>query len=438
MIRSLRNNFIRVMILALLIVMILLIGIINVVYVMNIYHQTYDTIDFVKENHDHFQRPGDMMGPESRNSPGEEPQNFDDTEDPFDDWYDDNDLGLNPQDDNHVTPDTKFETSYFIVNLDSSKNISAIDHGYIASVSEEDISEYAEEILASGKEQGRIDYFLYKVCDNDDGTSSIVAVSCYQQFRQARNLFSISILAGILYMAAVFALVWFMSKRITRPVEESYQKQRQFITDAGHELKTPITIIKANTEVLEMQAGKNQWIDSIKNQTSRLTDLVQSLLELSKLNEKDVADISTEFDLSKTILDAAETFRVPIEAEGKALVTNIQEGILFRGSRDELYRLTTLLMDNALKYSNDRLPIQVDLKKQHHITFSVSNSCDHIDSEKVSKLFERFYRADESRSRKTGGSGIGLSVAQAIVERHKGTISANTDDEQSICFAVVF
>lgn len=432
MIRSLRKNFIRVMMLALLIVMILLIGIINVAYRMNIYQQTYDTIEFVRENHSRFQRPDDMMVSGNMMDPGSVPPEPDDMDD--DGVF----LGLQPQGGNHVTADTKYETSYFIVELDSSKTISSIDHSYIASVSEDDISEYAEEILASEKEQGRIDYFLYKIYDNDDDTSSIVAVSCYQQFRQARILFSISILAGLLYMAAVFALVWFMSKRITRPVEETYQKQRQFITDAGHELKTPITIIKANTEVLEMQNGKNQWIDSIKNQTSRLTGLVQSLLELSKLNEKDVADISTEFDLSKTILEAAESFRVPIETEGKTLVTNIQEGIRFRGSRDELYRLTTLLLDNALKYSNSRLSIQVDLEKHHHITLSVSNSCDYIDAEKVSKLFERFYRADESRSRKTGGSGIGLSVAQAIVERHNGTITASTDDEQSICFTAVF
>ena len=422
------------MLLALLVVMILLIGIINVVYTANIYHQTYDTIEFVKENHARFQRPNNMM-PENMIAPEMELEEPDDL---YDDWDDENIMNFRPQDGNHLTPDTKYETSFFIVNLDASKSITSIDHSYIASVSEEDISEYAEEILKTKKDHGRIDYFLYKLCDNDDDTFSIVAVSCYQQFRQARNLLTISILAGLLYMAAVFALVWFMSKRITRPVEESYQKQRQFITDAGHELKTPITIIKANTEVLEMQSGKSQWTDSIKNQTSRLTELVQSLLELSKLNEKDVADISTEFDLSKTIRDAAESFRVPVESEGKVLITDIQDGLRFRGSKEELYRLTTLLLDNALKYSNDRLPIRVELKKHHHISMTVSNSCDHIDAEKVDKLFERFYRADESRSRKTGGTGIGLSVAQAIVERHKGTITASTEDEKSICFTAVF
>ena len=129
-----------------------------------------------------------------------------------------------------LTPDTRYETSFFVVSLDADGSVTEMDHSYIASVSEEDIDAYAKEILASGKEQGRADYFMYKVFDSDDGTSKIVAVSCYQQLRQFRLLLSICILAGFLYMAAVFALVWLMSRRITKPVEESIQKQRQFIT----------------------------------------------------------------------------------------------------------------------------------------------------------------------------------------------------------------
>jgi signal transduction histidine kinase len=279
---------------------------------------------------------------------------------------------------------------------------------------------------------------MYKVFDSDDGTSKIVAVSCYQQLRQFRLLLSICILAGFLYMAAVFALVWLMSRRITKPVEESIQKQRQFITDAGHELKTPITIIKANNEVLQMQNGSNQWTQSIENQTRRLSSLVQSLLELSRLNEKDIVDISEEFDLSKTVSEAVESFRVPIESDGKVLETAIEEGIRFKGSKDEMYRLVSLLMDNARKYSTDREPVRVTLNKHHRITLTVSNSCEHIEQEKLDRLFERFYRTDESRSRKTGGNGIGLSVVQAIVERHNGTVTASSSDGTSIQFTAVF
>ena len=443
MIRKLRNNFIRVMLLSLLIVMILLIGIINVVYLINFQDQAYETIDFVEENYLRMRLPGEaggpmgMGGPGAMNGTGQLPEE-DDWEDRDDEDFEDHLFSGFRRDGSALTPDTRYETSFFVVSLDADGSVTEMDHSYIASVSEEDIDAYAKEILASGKEQGRADYFMYKVFDSDDGTSKIVAVSCYQQLRQFRLLLSICILAGFLYMAAVFALVWLMSRRITKPVEESIQKQRQFITDAGHELKTPITIIKANNEVLQMQNGSNQWTQSIENQTRRLSSLVQSLLELSRLNEKDIVDISEEFDLSKTVSEAVESFRVPIESDGKVLETAIEEGIHFKGSKDEMYRLVSLLMDNARKYSTDREPVRVTLNKHHRITLTVSNSCEHIEQEKLDRLFERFYRTDESRSRKTGGNGIGLSVVQAIVERHNGTVTASSSDGTSIQFTAVF
>lgn len=443
MIRKLRNNFIRLMLLSLLIVMILLIGIINVVYLINFQDQAYETIDFVEENYLRMRLPGEaggpmgMGGPGAMNGTGQLPEE-DDWEDRDDEDFEDHLFSGFRRDGSALTPDTRYETSFFVVSLDADGSVTEMDHSYIASVSEEDIDAYAKEILASGKEQGRADYFMYKVFDSDDGTSKIVAVSCYQQLRQFRLLLSICILAGFLYMAAVFALVWLMSRRITKPVEESIQKQRQFITDAGHELKTPITIIKANNEVLQMQNGSNQWTQSIENQTRRLSSLVQSLLELSRLNEKDIVDISEEFDLSKTVSEAVESFRVPIESDGKVLETAIEEGIRFKGSKDEMYRLVSLLMDNARKYSTDREPVRVTLNKHHRITLTVSNSCEHIEQEKLDRLFERFYRTDESRSRKTGGNGIGLSVVQAIVERHNGTVTASSSDGTSIQFTAVF
>ena len=443
MIRKLRNNFIRVMLLSLLIVMILLIGIINVVYLINFQDQAYETIDFVEENYLRMRLPGEaggpmgMGGPGAMNGTGQLPEE-DDWEDRDDEDFEDHLFSGFRRDGSALTPDTRYETSFFVVSLDADGSVTEMDHSYIASVSEEDIDAYAKEILASGKEQGRADYFMYKVFDSDDGTSKIVAVSCYQQLRQFRLLLSICILAGFLYMAAVFALVWLMSRRITKPVEESIQKQRQFITDAGHELKTPITIIKANNEVLQMQNGSNQWTQSIENQTRRLSSLVQSLLELSRLNEKDIVDISEEFDLSKTVAEAVESFRVPIESDGIVLETAIEEGIRFKGSKDEMYRLVSLLMDNARKYSTDREPVRVTLNKHHRITLTVSNSCEHIEQEKLDRLFERFYRTDESRSRKTGGNGIGLSVVQAIVERHNGTVTASSSDGTSIQFTAVF
>ena len=234
MIRKLRNNFIRVMLLSLLIVMILLIGIINVAYLINFRDQAYETIDFVEENYLRMRLPGDA-GPMGPGIPGTMEGSWQHPEDDDDDWDEDRDDELDAhlfsgfrRAGSALTPDTRYETSFFVVSLGSDGAVSETDHSYIASVSEEDIEEYAKKILASGREKGRLDYFMYKVFPSDDGTSKIVAVSCYQQLRQFRLLLSVCILAGLLYMAAVFALVWLMSRRITQPVEESIQKQRQF------------------------------------------------------------------------------------------------------------------------------------------------------------------------------------------------------------------
>lgn len=187
-----------------------------------------------------------------------------------------------------------------------------------------------------------------------------------------------------------------------------------------------------------MQVGENRWVDSIKNQTRRLNHLVKNLLELSKLDEAPVLGQFGEFDLSEAVSEAAHAFEVPAQAEGIEFIRNIQPGISMNGSRDELYRLTTLLLDNALKYSDGTGPIKITLARQKKTVLTVYNTCESIDPEKTSRLFERFYRADESRSRDTGGSGIGLSIAQAITDRHRGKISASTADGKSVTFTAVF
>jgi two-component system sensor histidine kinase CiaH len=433
MIGKLRKKFILVMMLSLLIVMSILVGAINIVYAEYTKNQVYSTIQVLHENSGAFPELPD--GGKGNPSGGSSPEKTSGTDMATASDMHGGKMRLNSL---GITPDTRFETSFFTVVLNSDGTIKSINHGFIASVTESDITSYVTSIVNSGKTNGKIDYFRYQVFTESDGTSTIVAVSCYQQLRQANTILLVSVGAGVLCMAAVFVLVLLMSRRVTKPVEESVEKQRQFITDAGHELKTPITIISANTEVLQMQVGENQWVDSIKNQTRRLNSLVKSLLELSKMDEMPSADQFSEFDLSAAVTEAAEAFQVPAEAAGIEFVTDIQPDIKMNGSRDELFRLATILLDNALKYSDGKGPIKVSLSRQKKIALSVYNTCEHVDRDKLDRLFERFYRADESRSRQTGGSGIGLSIANAITERHKGRISASTEDEKSITFTAVF
>lgn len=429
MIKQLRKKFILVMMLSLFIVMGILVAAINIVYVSNNSNQTDATIEFLYANSGKFPDDASPAGGTDAASGTDVPPGGASGAIHFKKGE-----GLG----GHITPDTKFETSFFMVTCGDDGTVVKVNHGAVASVTEDEISDYAQTILQGGSGTGTVDYFRYKVFTAGDGSKVIVAVNCYQQMRQERTLLLISSGAGILCMAAVYVLVLLMSRRVTKPVEESVEKQRQFITDAGHELKTPITIISANAEVLQMQTGENQWVDSIKNQTRRLNHLVKNLLELSKLDEALPADQFSDVDVSALVSEVAETFEVPAQAAGKSYAADIQPDIYMSGSRDELYKLVSILLDNALKYTNDGGDIKVSLTKQRRVTLSVCNTCDGIDPEKTSRLFERFYRADESRSRETGGSGIGLSIAQAIVERHGGKISASAEDGRTITFTAVF
>lgn len=226
------------------------------------------------------------------------------------------------------------------------------------------------------------------------------------------------------------------------PIIESMEKQKQFITDAGHEIKTPITIISANADVLEMTGGENEWITSIRNQTIRLDKLVKNLLMLSKVDEGNVKMEFSDFDLSNTVLEAAESFQTIAETQEKDFTLQIQSGLKLHGDESSIHQLVSTLVDNAMKYSNEKGTIKITLSStkkggKSGTKIEVYNTTDQIEKANLDKLFDRFYRADASRSRDTGGYGIGLSIAKSIVEAHHGKIAVKSEDGRSIFFTVL-
>ena len=436
MIKQLRKRFILVMMLSLVIVFALLIAAINIVYSYNERKSIDARLEMIYNNGGSFPDGKQMRdGAQAEGEP--RPKDSLDAGEPSN--------AAAPGEDEHsgtlgsaITPDTRFETSFFFVSVNADGSIADINHNYTASVTEDQIRQYATQILSGDDEYGAIGTFRYRVYGNPDGTYSIVAINCYQQIRQGRLLLLGSLSVGAAAVLLVYILVLLMSRRVTRPVEESVRKQRQFITNAGHELKTPITIISANLDVLQMQNTENKWLDSIRNQTRRLSALVKNLLELAKLQESGDSEIRADFNLSETVDEVTQSFQVYSETTGQTLDASIQSGIQMKGVREDFYKLVSILLDNAFKYSNNAAPIRLRLAKQRKITLSVYNTCDNISPKEVSHLFERFYRADESRSRETGGSGIGLSMAQAITEKYKGKISAVSEEGKSSTFTAVF
>lgn len=241
---------------------------------------------------------------------------------------------------------------------------------------------------------------------------------------------------SLIGLLAVLLLLIFLSERIVKPFSENYEKQKQFITDAGHELKTPLTIIDADAEVLEMDIGENEWLADIQMQTKRLAQLTNSLIQLSRMEEQPQIE-KIEFPISDVVEETVETFQALAKTQNKNLSSRIQPMLSLNGDEKAISQLVTILLDNAVKYSDDGGKIEVTLEKQKNlIRLGVFNTADSVPKESLTSQFNRFYRADPSRNSRTGGYGLGLSIASAIVASHKGKIQAATQDEKSLLIVV--
>lgn len=348
-----------------------------------------------------------------------------------------------------IDAETQFKTRYFIVTVNqdymqqlettasdlSSNDIMLLDTTHSA-VSSDDAVVYANKILSTGKQSGYIGIYKYAIFEQEEG-SMILFLDCKDEIRTTVSFLTNSSGVALATILMMFLLISIFSKRAIKPIIDSMEKQKQFITDAGHEIKTPLAIISANADVLELTGGKSEWITSIRNQTSRLDKLVRNLLTLSKIDEGSIKMEFSEFDLSETVGETAASFEAVAESQKKSFQMDIQEGLKFHGDESGIQQLVSTLVDNALKYSNNEGTIRVTLRiAKKGVKLDVYNTTDEIEQANLDRLFDRFYRADSSRSRDTGGYGIGLSIAKSIVESHHGKISVKSEDGKSICFTV--
>lgn len=340
-----------------------------------------------------------------------------------------------------IDKETPFETRYFSVLLYANGNVSTIDTGKIASVSTSEAGDYATSLYNNGKTKGFIDQYKYlsvpTTNTNGDNMVLYVFINCSKELMTIRTYALASIGISIIGLLVVFVLVCFFSKTVTKPMAESYEKQKRFITDASHEIKTPLTIIDANTEVLEMMEGENEWTVSIRKQIARLTALTEKLVFLSRMDEDSTRLEMLEFNISDAILDTAMPFETVAESKGKTLDISVAPDINYTGSETNIRQMVSLLLDNAIKYSSENGSIRLNFSTNGKLKIlSVWNTVDEIETGKLDYLFERFYRIDKSRNSKTGGFGIGLSVVQAIVQAHNGKVSAKSEDGKSIEFTI--
>ena len=336
------------------------------------------------------------------------------------------------------SPETPYESRFFSVQLDGGGQVLQTDTRQIAAVDEEAAASYAETAAASGDRSGFLDDYRFLCTDGDDGTVRIIFLDCGRSLSSFRTTLLASIALALVGLLAVLVLLLVLSSRIVRPVAESYEKQKQFITDAGHELKTPMTIISADADLLEMECGENQWLTDIRRQTQRLTGLTNDLIYLSRMEEEQPALQAIEFPLSDVAEEMVQSFFAPAKNQGKTLEVCIQPMVSCTGDEKAIRQLLSILLDNALKYSPEGGQLTLRVEKQGRgVLLSVSNTtAQPMDRGQLSRLFDRFYRADQSRSSETRGYGLGLSIARSIVLAHKGRIRAESPDGASISVVV--
>lgn len=283
------------------------------------------------------------------------------------------------------------------------------------------------EALKEGKTSGFIGSYRFLKAETNVG-NLILFLNCQRELDSQHSFEKNSLLISIGVIASVFVLIVLISKRVIAPIQETYIKQKQFITGASHELKTPLAIISSNADVLEMMNGDSKWTQNIHNQVDRLTSLVNSLVVFSRMEEKDTVE-RTRFDLTNALESRIEDFNELANFQKKNIVTDIDPALYYFGEEASIVQLMDILLENAIKYAPEDSGISVSLKKNRkYAILKVSNKAT-VQKGDLSKVFERFYRLDESRNSAIKGYGIGLSMAQLIAEKHKETIRAYAPED---------
>ncbi len=431
MIKILRARFIRTAMLAVTVLLVLLLGAINLVNLGMVQRDLKDTLQMVADRVD---KP-------------------------------DNDL---------------VNTAFFLVKIDGSGNVASVDVSHVTGVDEEQAASYALKVYEkysadtagqenipdagnpgnlSGKETdpktamrdpmarstGRISGYLYLAHPDTtgQGMTDIVFLDPQKEELSCLRVFALSAGLGVVCLFGMYLFVRRLSRRAIEPIAESMEKQRQFITDAGHELKTPLAIILSNTEAMELYQGESKWSRNIREQVGRLDGLTKNLLVLSRMEEYSENVVRESLDLGELVEKMAEPFREPLALRGIGLRMELAKKIQISAGREQIERLLSVLLENALKYASDNGEVAVSLQRKNDgrrskAVLGLENTCAELPGVSPEALFERFRRGDEARTRKKGGYGIGLAVAKACAEANGGSIRAIYEEPDRICFEILF
>ena len=342
---------------------------------------------------------------------------------------------MNEQDFDFITPETPFATRHFTVFFDQDGEVSKTMMESIVSIPEGKAIEYAQEAMDRDNERGWLYNYRYKVFSTQKGLGVVLVDGSMNRVALMQST-TISAIVLLSCAALVLLLIFFLSKKAVKPIADSYEKQKQFVTDANHELKNPLTLILANLDIAEAELGKNEWLDDIRAEGHRMAELVGQLVALSRMDEEGQPMNITEVFFGMLVADTVSEFEPLAKDRGKVLTASVDRDVTYHGDEVLLHRLVGILMDNAIKYCDQGGEISVTLHRGRRVVLTVENTYAAVGETELNRLFDRFYRADKAR-KFMGGYGIGLSMAKAIAEKHKGEITAYKKDSTHIGFKVV-
>ena len=328
-----------------------------------------------------------------------------------------------------LAPGYRDSTRFFAVLFNADDTLKEVKTERISAINTDAAVDLAKLAKDQGEGFGRSGAFYYKFDRYRDGSSIVVYMDCTAEIRAYLRVFYISMIIGLSLLLFAFPVIFFFSNRAVRPEIRNAERQRQFITNASHELKTPLSVIRANTELLELMEGENEWIESTLRQVDHMNDLIKNLVQLSRSEETVDRSAMTEINVTEALRETVETFTPVATQAGKTLTADIQDEIHIVADRDTVEQLASLLIDNAIKYCDEEGTVSVNAaKKGKGIRLVVSNTYAEGKNQEYSRFFDRFYRADTSHSEQKKGYGIGLSIAQNIVQMYRGSIDVSWKD----------
>lgn len=319
----------------------------------------------------------------------------------------------------------------FCVRADFSGKVTSIISDFPVHYTSDEICQLVSEVFAAGKDRGSYSGMQYQLAMKNYGYLAAFVDTRLEKNMQSQ-LFRVSLLIYIICILAAFVIARHLSRRAIKPVREAFDKQRQFVADASHELKTPLSTIAANMDVLVAETGENRWTGYIRSEIDRMSSLVKDLLYLAKCDSCDTQYQMCRFDLSRAVESVVLPFETTVFEKQMTLVTDVQDSLEMMGDEKRIQQLVLILLDNAVKHSEAGAVITVRLsgsgsQPSGHRTLSVRNTGTGLSNSDRAHIFERFYRADSSRNRDTGGSGLGLSIAKSIADAHHARLEVTSD-----------